>query len=443
MGAVDTPRRTLRTLDLALRIGETLLANGAGTADVQATMSSICHHLGLRGTYVDVTYVMLTIIHQHDLDEVPLALRRNVQQRETDFEDLTDVDLVVSRLLADEIDLDEARRQIAAISTRGHRRPRWSVIASGGLVGAGIALLIGGDWIVALIAAVAAWLIEVIRHRMARRRLPEFYIQVAGGLCASLLAVGAAALHIPANPSLVISANIVVLLAGLGFIGAIQDALTGYYLTAGARVFEVLLSTVGIIVGVSTGLMVGGLLGVDVANQTSLPALSQLPAVIGGAALAAMAFAHSSYAPWRILIPVGLIAGPAAGLTTAIGNTGLDRSFAAAVGAIAIGVVSYPVSRWGRVPTLVVVVSAIVPMLPGLTIYRSLSQLAEENLSGIFQGITAGGIAVALAAGVIFGEYLAQPLARETRRLERRLAGPRLVGPFRAKSRRRELKHLP
>ncbi|WP_293782480.1 threonine/serine exporter ThrE family protein [uncultured Aeromicrobium sp.] len=440
---MDTPRRILRTLDLALRIGETLLANGAGTADVQATMSAICHHLGLRGTYVDVTYVMLTIIHQEDLDDVPLALRRNVRQRETDFEDLTDVDLVVSRLLADEIDLDEARRQVAAISTRGHRRPRWSVIASGGLVGAGIALLIGGDWIVALIAAVAAWLIELVRYRMARRRLPEFYIQIAGGLCASLLAVGAAALHVPASPSLVISANIVVLLAGLGFIGAIQDALTGYYLTATARVFEVLLSTSGIIVGVSTGLMVGGVLGVDVANQTSLPALSQLPAVVGGAAIAAMAFAHSSYAPWRIIVPVGAIAGPAAGLIAVIGNTGLDRAFATAVGAILIGVVSYPVSRWGRVPTLVVVVSTIVPMLPGLTIYRSLSQLAEQNLSGIFQGITAAGIAVALAAGVIFGEYVAQPLAHETRRLERRLAGPRLVGPFRAKSWRRERKRRP
>lgn len=435
MEAVDTPRR-LRTLDLALRIGETLLANGAGTADVQATMSSVCHHLGLRGAYVDVTYVMLTIMYQEDADQVPLALRRNVQHRETDFEDLTDVDLLVSRLLSDDIDLDEARREIAAISTRGHPRPRWSVIASGGLVGAGIALLIGGDWIVALIAAVAAWLIEIVRHRMARRRLPDFYIQVAGGLCASLLAVGAAALHIPANPSLVISANIVVLLAGLGFIGAIQDALTGYYLTAGARVFEVLLSTVGIIVGVSAGLMVGGLLGVDISNQTSLPALSQLPAVIAGAALAATAFAHASYAPWRIIVPVGLIAGSSAGLFTALGNAGVDRSFAAALVAIATGVVSYPVSRWGRVPGLVIVVSTIVPLLPGLSIYRALSQLAEENLSGVFQGITAGAIAVALAAGVIFGEYLAQPLARETRRLERRLAGPRLVGPFRAKSRR-------
>ena len=51
-------------------------------------------------------------------------------------------------------------------------------------------------------------------------------------------------------------------------------------------------------------------------------------------------------------------------------------------------------------------------------------------------------VAIALASGVILGEYVAQPVKREARKLEDRLAGPRLVGPFRALSRaeRRALK---
>ena len=39
--------------------------------------------------------------------------------------------------------------------------------------------------------------------------------------------------------------------------------------------------------------------------------------------------------------------------------------------------------------------------------------------------------ALALAAGVILGQYVAQPLKREAARLETRLAGPRMVGAFR------------
>ena len=38
---------------------------------------------------------------------------------------------------------------------------------------------------------------------------------------------------------------------------------------------------------------------------------------------------------------------------------------------------------------------------------------------------------------MIFGEYLAQPLKREARKLEGQLSGPRLVGPLRVRSVRR------
>ena len=50
--------------------------------------------------------------------------------------------------------------------------------------------------------------------------------------------------------------------------------------------------------------------------------------------------------------------------------------------------------------------------------------------------VTAASVAIALAAGVILGEYVAQPVKREARRVESRLAGPRLVGVTRIRSRR-------
>ena len=99
-----------------------------------------------------------------------------------------------------------------------------------------------------------------------------------------------------------------------------------------------------------------------------------------------------------------------------------------------IGVVTYSVAGWVRVPPLVIVVSAIVPLLPGLSIYRALSLMADGDTLGILATMTAVGVAISLASGVILGEYIAQPLKREARRLEQRLAGPRLVGPMRARA---------
>ena len=433
-------REIQRTLDLALRVGDMLLANGAGAADVTATMSSIAHHLGLRQPLVDVTFTTVHMSYQSSPDDAPIAATRHVKQRETDFDDLTRADHLVRDLLSDEIDVEEARIRLAQISSTGHRTPRWAVTLGWGGIGAGVAMLIGGDWVVTLIAALAAIGLEILKRHLTRLRLPFFYAQVAGGLFASLLAVGASAVHISTDPSLVITASIVMLLAGLGFIGAIQDALTEFYLTAGARILEVMISTAGVIAGVSGGLTVGRLLGVDIALDPGASGLSQFPLVVAGAALSAGAFAFASYAPSRVLLPIAAIAGAAAGINLLLAENDLGRAWPAAIAAIFIGLVSYTVAGRAQVPPLVIVVSGIVPLLPGLSIYRGLSLLGADDYSGILQMITAAAIAISLAAGVILGEYVAQPLRREARRLEHRLAGPRLVGPLRARAVRKAVK---
>lgn len=117
---------------------------------------------------------------------------------------------------------------------------------------------------------------------------------------------------------------------------------------------------------------------------------------------------------------------------------GTGTAWASATAAIVIGLVSYSVAGRVRVPPLVVVVPAVVPLLPGLSIYRGLSLMALGDSSGIIALATAAAIAISIAPGVILGEYVAQPLRREVRRLEDRLAGPRLVGPIRARAVKRQ-----
>lgn len=438
MGTVTEMRETQRTLDLALRVGEMLLSNGAGAADVTATMSSVAHHLGLRSTLVDVTFTTLTVSHQASSDEPPITVRRHVTHRETDFADLTAVDRIVTQLLTDQIDRDEAASKIAQIASSGHPRPRWSITVAWGITAAGIALLLGGDWSVLLVAATAGVGIEVLQRKIGRLRLPMFYSQAAGGLLATVLAVGLAALDVPIEPSRAVAASIVMLLAGQGLVGAIQDALTGFYITANARVLEVMIATAGIIVGVSMGLAVGSMLGVEIRVDVALPGLSQALSVIAGAAICAAGFAFTAYSPLRTVVPLGVIGATSAAVYFLLVNHGVGNATAAALAAVLIGLVSYPIAGRVRVPPLVLIVSGIVPLLPGLSIYRALALLSQEDIAGILSMITAVSSAVGLAAGAILGEYIAQPLRREARRLEQRLAGPRLVGPLRVRSVRRK-----
>jgi uncharacterized membrane protein YjjB (DUF3815 family) len=316
--------------------------------------------------------------------------------------------------------------------------PRWATALSSGVGGGAVGLLLGGDFIVAGIAFAAAVVIDTMQRLMSRRRLPGFYQQVAGGLIATAFALAATAANLPVDPSLVISADLVMLLSGIGFMGAIQDALTGFPITAGARALEVVLATSGIIAGVSGGLGVGRRLGVDITQlDPGVGGFSYLPVMAFGAAVAAAAFAFASYAPVRSLLPIAFVAALGEIIAFAVQDQDVGRAWATAMAALAIGLVSHVVASRFHVPPLVVVVSAVSPLLPGLTIYRGLSLMANGDSTGTIDIVAAAAIAISLASGVLLGEYLAQPLRREAHRLETRLSGPRLVGPLRAPSRRR------
>jgi uncharacterized membrane protein YjjP (DUF1212 family) len=445
MARMADARELTQRLDLCLRIGEMLLASGAGAADVTATMRALAHALGVRRTVVDVTFTQLAMSAQAEPDEPAIVQIRSVMQREIDYDDLTKVDHLVHDVLAERIDLRDARSEIARIASSGHARPRWAATIGWGLMCAAIALQLGGTAAVLGVAFLAAVAIDRLQHAMTKRRLPVFYQQIAGGAVATLLAAVATRAAEPVvemNASLVVTANIIMLLAGIGFMGAIQDAMSGFYVTGGARMLEAVLATAGIIAGVSGGFSLASAVGLDLPPLD--PARTGLVGVTVaalGAAVAAAAFAFSSYAPLRTLAPIGLLAGGALAITEAVALQDFGRPWAVGVAAFAVGLVSYTVAGRLRVPPLVVVVSAVVPLLPGLSIYQGLSLLGAHAdpapARGLLAMVTAASVATALAAGVILGEYVAQPVKREARRVETRLAGPRLVGATRYRRRRR------
>jgi uncharacterized membrane protein YjjB (DUF3815 family) len=195
-----------------------------------------------------------------------------------------------------------------------------------------------------------------------------------------------------------------------------------------------------VIAGVSGGLSVAKMGGVDLGTlNPGAAALGPMPLTVLGGMVTAAAFAFSSYAPRRSLLPIAVIGGAATAVYYAVYSQGFGIAWASAVAAIMVGLVSFSVAGRFRVPALAVVVCAIVPLLPGLSIYRGLAQMTTGSGNGLLSMVNAAAVAIALSAGVILGEYVAQPLKREARRMESKLAGPRLVGPLRVRSARRTL----
>jgi uncharacterized membrane protein YjjP (DUF1212 family) len=311
------------------------------------------------------------------------------------------------------------------------RRPYRGWLSGLGAVGlaVSVAVLLGGSWAVAVGAALVTALLQLVLVALNARGLPAFFQQVAGAGIATAFALALLVWepHLPAwvgplPPSLVVGSGIVVLLAGLSLVGSAEDAISGFYVTAGARAFETVLLTVGLVLGIAGVLDLGQRTGITL-TLSFAPGLSHpLLVQVAAGACCALTWAVSGYADGRAVLLAALAGGTAtaaAGTATALG---LGPVASAGVAALLVGFLAEGTAwRW-KVPGLVVSVCGIVPLLPGLAIYRAIFALVGGATSaGLGQLISAVGTGLALAAGVTLGEFCSQPLRREFDRIERRV----------------------
>jgi len=330
----DDSREVFRTVDLALRVGEVVMSSGAGAADVYASVLAVTRAGGLRHVHLDTTFGTLTISVQSAPEVPPQTYVRTVTYRGLDYGLLTEVDHLVRELSHGDIDAGAASRRLNEIRSAPRPYPRWAVSAASGLMAAGIGLLLQGSVLVVAIAFVTAVLIDQLLQLMSRRRIPNFYQRVAGALLVTLVAHGLYVLDVPVSPSVIVAAGIVLLLAGITLVGAVQDAITGYYVTASARMFEALLLTGGIIAGVSMGLALGIRLGYELPlTARAASALDDLPLALVGGALVSVGFALTCYAPVRALLPIAAAAVTAQAIDVVLVTARLGQAASAAAAA--------------------------------------------------------------------------------------------------------------
>lgn len=431
-------------LDLALRIGEVQMSSGAGASDATATILAVASAYGLPHCEVDVIFTSITVCCHRGTELAPISSLRVVRSRSMDYTRLSMVENLVREITSYRITCREAYTRLTQITEAKHPYPRWLATAAWAGMAASVTILLGGQSTVALFAAVITAMVDRTGRLLNRRAIPFFFQQLAGGALATgaaLIVVYGDFLATPPNSSLVVAAALTVLLSGLSVVGTMQDAITGYNVTAAGKMMEIALMTSGLIAGVVLALNLAVRIDpeLDMIFEPLAASALRLPTQTLAGAAAAGCFALASYATPHSLVVASVAGAMGAAGYGALSLTGLGPVVSTAIAATAIGFCGGAMSRRLRVPPLVVAVSGMTPLLPGLFVYRALYQLAvDHDTRGVTTLMVALGIALALGGGVVLGEYLAQPVRTGIGRLERKLAGPRLVGPLRPTRRRLE-----
>ncbi|MFD6887096.1 threonine/serine exporter ThrE family protein [Streptomyces sp. NPDC059957] len=417
--AAETGPAVGRVLDLTLRIGELLLSGGEGAEDVEAAMFAVARSYGLDRCEPTVTFTLLSITHQPSLVDDPVSANRTVRRRGTDYTRLSAVFALVNDITAHEVEisLEDAYRRLAEIRRNRHPYPGWVLTGAAGLLAGAASTLVGGGVLVFFAAALGAVLGDRLAWLCAGRGLPEFYQFVVAAMPPAAMGVALKMTDLDVRSSAVITGGLFALLPGRALVAAVQDGLTGYYITASARLLEVMYLFIGIIMGVLVVLYVGVQFGSNPQPEDILQ-IEQRPLLqIAASMVLVFTFAillqQERSTVWFVTLNGGIAWVIYGALHYAAKMPPVPST---AIAAGLVGLFGQLLARHRFSSALPFVTAAIGPLLPGSATYYGLLLIAENRLNeGLGSLTNAAAIALAIAIGVNLGS--------ETSRLFMRIPG--------------------
>ena len=428
----------LRALRLTMTAADMLLSMGVSANSVVAMALDITETYCKRPVHVDISSNLLMLSQLRGIDKEPLTLFRPVVPRDINNMTIRSVQRLIRHIREGRLTLDQAEEELDKIIKSPTSYPWWLVMFGNASVTAGVALMFTTSWRVILTTFCIGLLVDRLLALLIKRAIPAFFRQIAAATVITITAAVISLLgregvdfFVGMNPTLIVVGGIIMLVAGLTIVSAIQDAIDEYYLTAVARLLKVAMLTVGIVIGILIGLYTSRKLGFGIAVSPDPLVGGTLQMQLIGAGITAAAYALFTQSHVRAIIWAGIIA--AGGLAIAFNVRELEVSSipASGVAAIFVGLVASLLSRWWRTPSAGMIAAGIIPLVPGLALYNGLMQLINyppgdplfyRGLGTLFSALA---IALAIAAGASFGSMIGQPLHRKL--AVRRNAVPFLV----------------
>ena len=417
---------------LATRVGAAALVAGASAAE--ATQMILRLGIALEvPLHVDVTYTSIMVSAPDIGGSAPVTMVRTVPALARDYARLGHLVGIVDRVCAAELEPAEASRQLKERELSGMEYRRWVRFGAAFAQGASICALLGGVALDMLVAGLATVLIAMLTVGQQVRRGSYFFTQVAAGAIPTALAVMLMYLRRfgvdelwTLSPALVVASGMVSMLAGMGVVAAAQDALDGYFITAGARVVELLMRTGGLILGVAGVLWLAVRIGAPayLAPEAVTPPHPVVQIVAAGAFTVALGVVSGLGPRGAVIVGAFGALGWAAYLL-ALTPVGGEYPIAAGLAAAVVGLLAHLMARKLGPPAVAIITVGIAPLMPGMFLYRALFRLVvgtpavhpRDTAEELFMlaALTGIGLALGSSVGAAVGRRLAQPTERVAR----------------------------
>lgn len=399
-----------RKLDLLLRTGQLLVESAADTNRIVRNMNRVAAYLGLpeEKLHIDVSYTMLVANlsdGSHSYSKFQKCEKHGINMTA-----ISEISKLSWKAIEQDYSLDRYEEELEKIKSKKRNYLPYLVAVGAGFACGGFCKLFGCDWIAFLFASICAFMGFRVRARCIEFGINHYMSITIAAFVATCLAYATSFSGLSTTPYHPLLACALFIVPGVPLINFVDDMIDNYIQVGIIRAVNTVLMLCAMAFGIVIAMRL--LVMEDVVIDKKFSELSMVPhdsyyVYAISAAIAAMGFSMIFNIQRRLLWVVA-IGGIVAVCTRNFVNfeLGYGPVVGSFMGSLVVSLIAVKAVHWFHVPNHVLTIPSVIPMIPGVLMYRALFALINMNgvvgevTTVVSNGINASLIILSIAFGV-------------------------------------------
>ena len=379
-----------RKLDLLLRTGQLLVESAADTNRVVRNLNRVAAYLGLpeEKLHIDVSYTMLVVNVSDGLHS--FSKFQKCEKHGINMTAISEISKLSWRAIENDYSLDQYEEELERIKNKKRNYVPYVVAIGAGFACGGFCKLFGGDWMAFLFTSICAFAGFRVRARCMEFGINHYMSIAIAALISTCLAYVSSFAGLSETPYHPLLACALFIVPGVPLINFVDDMIDNYIQVGIVRAVNTVLMVCAMAFGIVIAMRL--LTVEDVVIDKKFSELSMVPhdsylVYAIAAAIAAMGFSMIFNIQRRLLWVVA-VGGIIAVCTRNFVNfeLGYGPVIGSFMGSFVVSIIAAKAVYWFDVPNHVLTIPSVIPMIPGVLMYRAL--LAFINMHGVVGEIT-------------------------------------------------------
>ena len=379
----DLSQEAALGVEVVLTLGAIMLSSGSSTNDVEQAMRSTATAIDLPRATAVVSFNTVSLTYFPEPQAQPITAIRLAPQRLNEYRRLSAAATLAGNLRSGAIDLSQAALELDRISGSDMSDMTWSRPLAGlaqAASAAAFTIVFGGTVVDALVTLLISTLVQPAVMSLDRSKLPPFFRSLLSPFLVALLVAGAVAAGASINPPLVLAGSMLQFLPGAALVAGMRDLIDQSIVSGSARLAEALLVGGAVASGTALGIGLANQFGIALDVGITIGESWQIPIQVAAAAVACGTWAGHLGQRHLALLTASLLGAAGWFAYATAAQFGSSTLTATALAGLVIGAGGQLVARNSENQTVLRVVPASYPLLPGLLIVNGmLSQDAVEG----------------------------------------------------------------